>query len=80
MDYQEAMELLSQCSLGALLIAEDSMIIKANGMANSLLHGKGRLEGLYLCDIAPALCTESETRHMQTRPLGNMCCAARRRW
>ena len=61
MDYQEAMELLSQCSLGALLIAEDSMIIKANGMANSLLHGKGRLEGLYLCDIAPALCTESET-------------------
>ena len=60
MNYLDAMELLSQCSLGAVLIDHDSVILSANGMANDLLHGKGKLEGLYLSDIAPELCEETE--------------------
>ena len=61
MKLNEAMELLSQCSLGALLIDRGSVILSANGMAKALLHSQGKLEGLRLRDIAPPLCVESET-------------------
>ena len=61
MKINEAMELLSQCSLGALLIDGDSVILSANGMANDLLHGRGQLRGLRLDEIAAPLCEESET-------------------
>ncbi len=60
MVYQEAMELLSQCGLGAVLLAEDGMIAAVNEAGDRLLHGDGALVGKTLEGIAAVLCQESE--------------------
>ncbi len=60
MCYQEIMETLSECRLGAVLIAEDSTIVSANAMGDRLLHGQGKLPGTRLPDLAAPLCEESE--------------------
>lgn len=59
-EYQQAMNVLSQCGLGAVLVSSDSTIISVNEEGNRLLHGDGKLEGKLLLDIAAPLCIESE--------------------
>ncbi len=58
MDYQQALTLLSDCGIGAVLIESDSEIRYFNSAADYLLHGKGELEGLRLKNIAPNICGE----------------------
>lgn len=60
MRYQEAMETLSACGLGALVTAEDGKILSVNETGDRLLHGDGRLQGIRLQDIAEPLCEESD--------------------
>lgn len=60
MEYQEAMEILSQCGLGAALIAADDTILAVNETGDHLLHGEGRLVGKRLSELAGPLCEESE--------------------
>jgi len=44
MEYREAMAYLSECKLGAILIAEDKRITEYNQTAEKLLHGDGSLK------------------------------------
>ncbi|MBR3867306.1 MAG: sigma 54-interacting transcriptional regulator, partial [Butyricicoccus sp.] len=65
MNYREAMKMLSQCGLGAVVIDPDIAIIEVNEMGDRLLHGRGKLTGKRLSGIAEVLCTD----------LGNNICA-----
>lgn len=55
MNYLEAMNLLSQCSLGAVVVNEENKIVEANDMADRLLDGNGMLRGKRLDKIASPL-------------------------
>ena len=57
MDYREVMQVLSQCGLGAVLLAAGDEILSANDAADRMLHGHGKLAGKSLCTIAAELCT-----------------------
>lgn len=59
MNYETVMDLLSQCHLGALLLANNGRILSANPAADTLLHGNGSLTGKLLKELAPELCHES---------------------
>lgn len=56
MDYCEAMDMLSCCGLGAVVVAEDNAIMAVNETGDRLLHGAGKLKGKSLELIAPFLC------------------------
>ena len=56
--YQIAMDVLSQCGLGALLLSTDGKIATVNEAGDRLLHGEGFLNGKTLADIAEPLCHE----------------------
>ena len=43
MKYTEAMEILSQCGLGAVLLSDDGKILSINKVGDLLLHGGGEL-------------------------------------
>ena len=60
MKYQEAMSVLSQSGLGALVMELDSRILAVNQAGDALLHGAGKLEGKLLSEIALPLSMESE--------------------
>lgn len=60
MKYQEAMSVLSQSGLGALVMESDSRILAVNQAGDALLHGAGKLEGKLLSEIALPLSMESE--------------------
>jgi len=60
MDYQDAMELLSQCGLGAAVISADDTILAVNETGGHLLHGESRLIGQRLSELAGPLCEDSE--------------------
>ena len=60
MDYREAMLLLSQCSLGVLVVDENEKVLEANEAAERLLHVQDQLKGSLLTDIAPAFCREHD--------------------
>ena len=60
MKYQEAMSVLSQSGLGALVMEADSRILAVNQAGDALLHGAGKLEGKLLSEIALPLSMESE--------------------
>lgn len=60
MEYQETMQTLSQCGLGALVMEADSRIVAVNQIGDTLLHGDGQLEGKLLSEIALPLSMESE--------------------
>lgn len=59
MHYQDVMKILSQCGLGVLLLSSGGEILAINEAGESLLHGKGSLNGKRLEDIAPSLCQEA---------------------
>lgn len=44
MKYQEAMEYLDECKLGAILVAEDGRIVECNQVAMRLLNGEGDIK------------------------------------
>lgn len=58
--YQIAMDILSQCGLGALLLSADGKIVAVNEAGDRLLHGQGALVGKSLADIAEPLCREED--------------------
>lgn len=60
MDYQDAMELLSECGLGAVVISADDTILAVNEIGGHLLHGESRLIGQRLSELAGPLCEDSE--------------------
>ena len=60
MKYQEAMSVLSQSGLGALVMESGSRILAVNRAGDALLHGAGKLEGKLLSEIALPLSMESE--------------------
>ena len=60
MEYQETMEMLSQCGVGALVMEADSRIVAVNQIGDTLLHGDGQLKGKLLSEIALPLSMESE--------------------
>ncbi len=60
MTYEQTLDILSQCGLGALVLDGAGLITYANETADHLLHGKGQLTGLRLQDMAPALCEEPQ--------------------
>ena len=61
MKYCEAMDILSCCGLGAVLVAEDNTIMEVNTTGDRLLHGAGNLPGKSLEVIAPFLCLEGSS-------------------
>lgn len=60
MKYQEAMSVLSQSGLGALVMEADSRILAVNQAGDALLHGAGKLKGKLLSEIALPLSMQSE--------------------
>lgn len=60
MDYKDAMDILSQCGLGAVVISADDTILAVNETGDHLLHGEGHLMGQRLSELANPLCEESE--------------------
>lgn len=60
MDVQHAMELLSQCDLGALVVSAEGVIRAANARAEALFPGAETLVGQSLPTLAPPLWVESE--------------------
>lgn len=60
MYYQDTMQILSQCGLGAVLLGENETILAINETGEHLLHGEGKLEGQSLWEVAAPLCQDSE--------------------
>lgn len=58
MEYCEAMDILSCCGLGAVVVSADNAIVEINKTGDRLLHGAGKLKGKSLELIAPFLCLE----------------------
>ncbi len=58
--YLDAMEILSQCGLGAVLVSEDKQILSINEAGDRLLHGGGNLVGATMPAAAALLCEESD--------------------
>ena len=58
MEYCEAMDILSCCGLGAIVVSADNTIVEINETGDCLLQGAGELKGKSLELIAPFLCLE----------------------
>ena len=54
--YRDIMNALSDCGLGAILAAQNDVILEINNTGDALLHGGGQLKGALLSDAAPFLC------------------------
>ena len=74
MQYQEVMETLSACGLGALVTTQDGTILCVNEAGDRLLHGEGKLNGLRLQDIAAPLCEKPEKRVYASVAFGEYLC------
>lgn len=72
--YLDAMEILSQCGLGAILVSEEKEILSINEVGDSLLHGSGNLVGTTMCDAAAKLCEESESVNYVNIAFGEYLC------
>ncbi len=59
MEHLQVMEILSQCGLGAVLVAADGLIVTVNETGDHLLHGNGKLPGKKMQEIAPLLFKET---------------------
>lgn len=60
MNYQDAITVLGQTGLGAVVIAPDSAILFSNSTAETLL-GRDTLSGFKLHDLAPELCQSPQS-------------------
>ena len=60
MKCSEVMDALSQCGIGAVLMAENTEIIAVNNAGKKLLNGNGRLVGQPLRQLAAPLCEDAE--------------------
>ena len=70
MKYQEALVVLSQCGLGAVLVKIDSTILEINEAGDRLLHGDGKLKGARLIECAPYLWQEPDKKMYQNVGFG----------
>lgn len=61
MDYTEAIRIISQCGLGAVLVSKEQKILAINETGDRLLHGKGNLIGKKLPEKATILYEACET-------------------
>ncbi len=59
--YEELMELLSECQIGAVLLSDKLKIIALNQEGNRLLHGKGKLIGQTAPESVLALYEHTES-------------------
>ena len=62
MQYQQIMEVLSQCGLGAVVTDADSVILSANCAARRLLHAEEPVEGKRLTELAAPLFQQGPER------------------
>ncbi|MBR2189902.1 MAG: sigma 54-interacting transcriptional regulator [Eubacterium sp.] len=70
MNYRDALKLLAQCGIGAVVLAEDNIIHTVNEQAMRLLHGEQHayLIGLSLAELAPELCVAEDDCEESERP------------
>ena len=66
MNYQDAITVLGQTGLGAVVIAPDSTILFSNSTAETLL-GRDTLLGFKLHDLAPELCQSPQSAQYAIR-------------
>ena len=74
MNYLDVMEILSQCGLGAVLVAEDNRILSVNEAGDRLLHGGGNLAGAAMPEAAALLCEESDPARYANIAFGEYLC------
>lgn len=74
MEYQDAMEIFSQCGLGAVLLSEDKRVLAINKTGDRLLHGNGNLVGSTMPEAAMPLCEEIEPVRYANIAFGEYLC------
>ncbi len=74
MRYVDAMEILSQCGFGAVLVSEDNQILSINEAGDRLLHGGGNLVGSSMPESAALLCEESDQVRYVNIAFGEYLC------
>lgn len=62
MNHREVMDAFSCCELGAILTAENNMILDINDAGERLLHCDEKPHGKYINEVAPFLGKQSEVR------------------
>jgi len=72
--YLDAMEIFSQCGLGAVLVSEDNQILSINEVGDHLLHGGGNLVGTTMPEAATLLCEESDPVRYANIVFGEYLC------
>lgn len=83
MKWTEAIRVLSQSGLGALVLDSAGVILAVNPTGNELLHGEGRLKGKELPLFArmPVSCSSRKKKGcMPTQPSENTSGAVRNPW
>ena len=74
MRYLDAMEMLSPCGLGAILVSENNQILSINEAGDRLLHGGGNLVGATMPEAAALLCEESDPVRYVNIAFGEYLC------
>lgn len=74
MKYLDAMEVLSPCGLGVVLLSEDNRILSVNEAGDRLLHGDGNLVGIPMPEAAALLCEESDPARYVNIAFGEYLC------
>lgn len=74
MSYLEAMEILSQCGLGAVLVSKDKKILQVNEAGDRLLYGGGKLVGAVMPEDALLLCEEADPAPYVNVAFGEYLC------
>ena len=74
MKYLDAMEILSQCGLGAALVSENNKIISINEAGDRLLHGGGNLVGATMPEAIALLLEEPDSVSYVNIAFGEYLC------
>lgn len=74
MNHEEALRVISQCGLGAVLVSKDKKILAINETGDRLLHGEGKLLGKDLPEKAAILYEETESPSYANIAFGEYLC------
>lgn len=74
MNYEEALRVISQCGLGAVVVSKDKRILAINERGDCLLHGDGKLLGRPLPQKAAILYEETESPLYANIAFGEYLC------